>query len=347
MKAVAAVGGGRIEVVELPLPKLEPYEALVRVTACGFCATDVKIIDNGIGQLAVNYPVILGHEGVGEVVEVGPQARNLRVGDVFMNPHGRVPPATGYGKMWANMIEYAVVQDHAAMEALGVPRSARVGSGRKLPPDLAPADGACVLALTEALSGVRNFRVAPGQDVLVFGDGPIALALIHFARLAGARWIACVGHHDDRLARLGRLAKVDAAVNARTADAKAALGGRRFDLAIDAVGSVEVIRLASSLLKPGGTVGVYGVLKAKASTLSLIDLQNHTSLHMLNWPHGADGVHDELIEMFRDGRIRPSDYYSHLVPLAEAPRALELVRSREAFRVVLTMGGTPAAGTAA
>jgi L-iditol 2-dehydrogenase len=337
MKAVAAVRPGEVDVVDLPMPKIEAYECLVKVRACGFCATDVKIIDNGIGNLAVNYPCILGHEGVGEVVEVGPRVRNIRAGEVFMNPHGRVDPATGYHRMWANMVEYAVTQDHEIMRAMGLPRSAFVGSGRRIPSDLAPADGGMLLALSEALSGVRNFGVGAGTTVLIYGDGPIALALADFARLQGAAWIGCVGHHDARLERIGRLAGPDLLVNARRVAVADAVKDLRFDLVIDAVGSTAIIREGSGLLKPGGKVGVYGVLKARDATLSLIELQNHTSVHMLNWPHGAGDVLDELLERIRRGDVVPSRYYSHVLPADQARRALELIRSREAFRVILEM----------
>ena len=76
MKAVAAVAPGRVEIVEIPRPEVREYECLVKVRACGLCnGTDLKIIDNEVGTTPVEYPVILGHEGVGEVTARSPRAR--------------------------------------------------------------------------------------------------------------------------------------------------------------------------------------------------------------------------------------------------------------------------------
>jgi len=66
MKAVAATARGKVEVVEIPMPEIQDYECLVKVRACGFCnGTDMKIIDDEVSTTPVEFPVILGHEGVG------------------------------------------------------------------------------------------------------------------------------------------------------------------------------------------------------------------------------------------------------------------------------------------
>ncbi len=337
MKAVVAKGYGAIEVVDMPAPELAEYECLVRVRACGFCSTDIKIIEDHISNLKVDYPVVLGHEGVGEVIETGAKVRNIRKGDVFCNPHGRLPENVPYRKMWANMIEYAVVQDHQVMEELGVPRAKRVGHGYPVPQDIEPADAGMLLALTEAYSGVINFGIGSDTDLLIFGDGPIALALASFARLRGAKWIGCAGHHDDRLRRFGELVSANALINTKKEEVEACLGDRRLDVAVDAVGSSKIIRQAGKLLKPGGKVGVYGVLPAHDANFNLLDVGNNTSIHMLNWPHNAAATYDDLLEHIRAGRIDPKNYYSHVLPMDEAPRALDLIRGREAFRVILEM----------
>ena len=342
MKAVAVTRPGCVEVVDIPMPHIEDYECLVRVDACGLCSsTDLKIIGGRVADLVVPFPVILGHEGVGTVVEAGPKVRNIRPGDRFLNPHGRIEPGTPYTWMWAGMVEWAIVQDREVMDELGVDSSRRVGGAtRPIPPEIAAEDAAVLLTLKEACSAVRNFGFQAGSDALVYGDGPAGLELVTFLRRAGARWIGCVGHHDDRLCRMA--GRADLAVNARTRDVAEALGERRVDLVIDAVGSIKIIRQGSALLKPGGKVGVYGVLKREHSELSLLDLKNHTAVHVLNWPYQEHGVHDEIVDLVVSGVLQPADFYSHVLPLADAARAVEMIRSREAFKVVLRMEDSPA-----
>ena len=190
MKAVALPGPGHVELVDLPVPEIRPYECLVRVLACGFCnSTDLKTIDDHLGS-PVPFPVILGHEGVGEVVEVGPRVRNWKTGDRMTNPHGRLPADGGYNRYWAGMVEYAVVQDHEVMREMGLPESEFVGgAARRIPEAIDPADGGVILMLAEAYSALDNFGFRPGMDVLIYGDGPVGLAHTTFLRRRGAGWI--------------------------------------------------------------------------------------------------------------------------------------------------------------
>jgi L-iditol 2-dehydrogenase len=338
VKAVAVLNKGELAVVDVPLPRIAEYECLVRVRACAFCnGTDLKIIDDTFTEAGLNYPLILGHESVGEVVEVGSEVESVHIGDVFTNPIGRLEPPSPYKALVGEMKEYCVVQDRAAMERLGVDLQLYSGAmTRPVPASMSPEDASILLTLKEAYSALRNFGFAEGMDVLVFGDGPVGLALTRFLRMRHAGWVACVGHHDERLDRIRETGQLHLAINSMRADVSREFGDRRFDLVIDAVGSTAVIEQGSHLLKPGGKVGVYGVLKRHHMTMNLRALRNNTSVHMLNFPYQEHAVHDDILEMVREGTVNPGDYWSHALPADEIERAVQLVRSREAFKVVLT-----------
>ena len=83
MKSVAVVEPGNLAIVELPEPKIGPYDALVRVEAAIMCnATDSKVVDGHFPGLGMeHYPLLLGHENVGRVVEVGKKVTNFKVGE--------------------------------------------------------------------------------------------------------------------------------------------------------------------------------------------------------------------------------------------------------------------------
>jgi L-iditol 2-dehydrogenase len=337
MKAVAVLEQDKVAVVELPMPTVRPYECLVKMRASGFCnTTDLKIIHNELAFAKVEYPLILGHEGVGEVVETGPQVRNYKIGDVFLNPHCRIEPGTPYHSMWGNMMEYAIVQDRQVMDELQLDKSAYCGWGvpKPVPREISFEDYGVVLTLLEAYSAVKNFGVRPGHEVLIYGDGPIGLELAHLVRLAGAQWVGIVGHRAHRLERIGRLAQMDFVANAKTEDVEAKLGERKFDLVIDAVGSMAIIQAGAKRLKPGGKLGAYGTLKRKDANVSLVDLPNNISLHILNLPHIVPGQREELLQFILAGQIKPQDYYSHVLPLTDAVQAVQMIETREAFKVV-------------
>ncbi len=338
MKAVAALREGQVEVVDIPRPEYADYECLVRVKACGICnSTDLKIIDNELSDWEVSYPCILGHESVGEVVEVGDRVKYIQPGDVFTNPIGRHAVGSRYRAMFGAMKDYAIVQDHRAMDELGLDRGLYTGFWtRPVSAEIGLEDATLLLTFKETYSALSNFGFRSGMDALVHGDGPVGLALVTFLRMGGAGWVGCVGHHDDRLERASEIGGADLTVNSNTQEVDEALGDRKFDMVIDAVGKTRVVLDSSRRLKPGGKVCIYGVLKKKDSTISLLDLQNHTSIHMLNWPVGEHEVHDEVVRMVLDGQINPKDFYSHVMAVDEAPEAIRKIRAREAFKVVLT-----------
>ena len=335
MKAVAVVEPGEVETVEIPRPSIEKHECLVKIVSSGLCnSTDLKIIDGELSDMTVPFPVILGHEGVGEVVEVGSRVLNWQIGERMLNPIGRTAPGTPYQRMWANMVEYAVVQDRAVMRELGMDAPGIAHYERKLPGGLDGVDCGVLLTLMEILSGVRNFGIAEEANVLVYGDGPVGLGLCQFSKHEGAEWVACVGHHDDRLRRVGDLGHADMLINSREVEVAEAVGDRRFDLVIDAVGSVDIIIEGAKFLEPGGKVGAYGVMKKKYADVNLLDLPNHAVVHLLNFPHGQFEVQDEVARMILDGQVNPKDYYSHVMPYEQAAEAVEMIRKREAFKIV-------------
>ncbi len=336
MNAVAVTEPGKVEVVDIPTPTIvADYECLVRNLACGFCnSTDLKIIHGDLSDMTVEFPLILGHEGMGEVIEVGSKVKNLKVGDRILNPSGRLEPGTPFKSMWSNMKEYSIAQDLDVMRELGVDKAKQCfWSLHRVPADIDPIVGGLILTLNECCSGVRNFGVGPGTELLIYGDGPVGLGLATFARMLGASWVGVVGHHDDRLAHIAEFGGVDQTINSHETDVAEAVN-RKLDLVIDAVGSTAIILESARLLKSGGMVGIYGVLKKKYSSISLLDLPNHVRLHMLNFPYGAGEVHDEVVAMIRDDKLDPKPFYSHVLPLTEAEKAVELIENREAFKVI-------------
>ncbi len=338
MKAVAAPRKGEVEAVSIEVPQYREYECLVKVHACGLCnGTDLKIIDDKLSDWTVDFPTIIGHEGVGEVVEVGDEVKYIQPGDLFANPIGRLAPGCPYSRTWGGMKEYSIVQDHRRMEELGVPDAEFDGGyTRPLPQEIDPVDATVLLTLKEAWSGLRNLGFERGMEVLVYGDGPVGLSLTTFLRLGHAGTVICVGHHDDRLARLLEIGGADETINSTEHHVPEAVGKQRFDLVVDAVGSTEVIKQGSGLLRSGGKVGVYGVLKPYDAELSLLDLQNNTSVHVLNWPVGEHDLHEDIVALVQDGTIDPGNFYSHSIPAERVREAVRMVRERVAYRVAIT-----------
>ncbi len=114
MRSVAAIGGGQVELVrDVPMPEIGPYEALVKIRRCGFCnGTDFHIIRGEMAGPVGELPTLIGHENVGEIVQLGSKVRNLKVGDIWLNVPFRLMPGTRYTKTWGAMSDYARLTGH-------------------------------------------------------------------------------------------------------------------------------------------------------------------------------------------------------------------------------------------
>lgn len=342
MEAVAVVEPNNITVVkDVPIPVINGYEALVKVAYCGFCnGTDMQII-NGTMQFN-NYPLILGHEGAGEVIEIGKKVRYIEIGDRYIHNNLYPDAGNGYGKAHGGMAQYGIVVDHKAMleDGYTVSQLPFYKKQGKFPKDLSFKDGAMLLTLCECMSAVRNFGIKEGAEVLIFGAGPMGTAVAAYSKLAGASKVVMVDGIRDRLEYAKRVAQVDETINFNEVKVEEAVGGRLFDIAVDAVGLTSVILQASSFLKPFGRVGAMGVLKNYDCQLDMRQLKNNTMVQMLNFPYGEYDILNENAQLIRTGKIKTSDYYSHIMPINKINQVVEMVKNKEALKILIEIDGT-------
>jgi 2-desacetyl-2-hydroxyethyl bacteriochlorophyllide A dehydrogenase len=347
MRAVVVLGPGQVEVAEVPRPTPGPYQALAKMEACSFCSsTDVKIAYHQL-PFVNEYPCILGHESVGRVVELGADVRYLREGDRLLRPTAVYPGMRlgDYASGWGGLAEYGLVTDVRAMVEDMQIQAGEVGGWllmhQKVPADMDPADATMLITLKETLSALQDMGMRPGARVLVVGDGMVGLSFARWAKISGAVRVVVAGHHADRLARaleLGADATVDSA--GRTLGEALAAGpsttaGERFDFIIDAVGEGRIVEQTLSLLAPGGTLAVYGTSAHMQACLDVLHMP--VGARLLRASTDEPRVHEQVLEAVRLGLMRPRDFYTHVVPLARAPEGLELLRTRQALKVVVTM----------
>ena len=264
MKAVAVTAPGKIEIVDLPMPEYGDYECLVKVMTCGVCnGTDLKIVNDKTADFKVEFPAILGHEGAGIVIEKGKKVKNFEVGDHVLNPGYKMPPGLPYKAMFGGMVQYGTVMDIEQMVKDGETPTLKFGEvvipirpemypGRKLSKEISMEDAGVLLTLKENCSSLTNLGLKPGDDLLIYGDGPVGLGLVSFARIKKAGWIGLVGHREKRMDRIRKFSKPDLLINSHHDSVQEKVEGRRFDMIIDAVGKTSIIKEAAKMLKPGG-----------------------------------------------------------------------------------------------
>ena len=341
-KAVAVIEPGRVDVVDIPIPEFNDYECLVRVKAGGICnSTDLKIIKNQLPNKTINYPAILGHENAGEIIETGKRVRAYKIGDKVMNAAGRVGVGSPYHLAFGALAQYGIAHDVRAMLDDGVAPPFKIAPEdyfcRVFPQHMSYEDAVIVMTMKENYSAMINFGVAAGMDVLVYGDGPVGLGLASNLRALGVKFVACVGHWGDRLDRIKKIAKADIVINARNESVEGILEDKKFDLVIDAVGKIDILMQAAPMLKPGGKIGMYGVLEKSGANVNLLDLPNNINVHTYCYPYREQRTHGDVMALVASGKLDPKDYYSHILPIDDAAKAVDMIKSREAYKIILSM----------
>ena len=339
MKAVAVLEPGKAAVVnDVPEPVLGDYQSLVKIHTCGFCnGTDMQIINDTIGgpDKPAWFPTILGHEGCGEVVEIGPKVRHIHLGEKYIRPD----KASDYGKYsvtFGNMAEYAVAVDRKAMLEDGfspedLPSDNNCG---KLPDYVSFEDGAVALSMLECISAVHNFGIADAKKVLIYGAGPMGLGVAGYLKAKGAE-VTMVDRNPARLAYADYQIGL-CTINTGEIDIQSALGNERFDAVVDIVGLSSILMEGTNFLVQGGKLCGMGVLKVSDNGFDVHKMQNNTSFHFLNFPYRRLYYMDEMASLIEAGKLKLSDYYTDVMPAEDIQKCIEKIKTQQALKVVLT-----------
>ena len=337
MRSLVVNRDGSLEIKEIPIPKMNEKQALVKTVACGMCGTDVKLIHRtfkGFPESA--YPLMLGHEGVGEVVEVGADVKGLKVGDKvllpFVDPDQELYGDLGSG--WGALSEYAIVHDPLAYEEGKAPLCAY--GQTVLSDDLDPVDAVMFITFREVLSNICYFGIKPEDSIVVFGAGPVGLTFIKFLSLLGVKDIIAVDIFDEKL----KLAEANGAtktINSKTQDIDKEVrsifpDGVKFVL--DAVGLPQVVNQAMSLLADRGTVLCYGVPEKEEITIDFSKASYNWSVVYQQMPRKDEegAAHEQVLEWVRSGNLVIKDFISDYFKFDDSVKAYEKLLNREILK---------------
>lgn len=283
MKAVVVVSPGQVEVREVAQPQPTPFEALVRIEACGLCGTTDRHIVEGhqAHHPSDAYPAILGHESVGKVIEVGARVTKFKVGDRVTRPVA-LWPGNRRGELysaWGGFAEYGIVRD---AKAAGVADDYTTSRQHVVSPELSLEDAVLALSVSEVASWMEKLGDIKGRTIVIGGAGFAACVMCQCARARGARHIIVTGRSPKKFEwALRNGATVAVLLDENTEQAFKKITGDKADLFLDAAGHQSVFETGLRLLKPGGAVAIYGAPDGFAYRLPLGLVGGDFSVHYL------------------------------------------------------------------
>ena len=344
MKALRYYGARdvRYEAMDDPTPQSE-RDAIIKVEACSICGSDLHIY-HGHG-FSEDTGFCVGHEAVGEVVEVGRGVHRLKVGDKVM-----LPAAVGCGACRSCLSGNVANCEFSAGACYGL--SARLQGSQAEAVRVPAADMNAVpvpegvtmeqaLMMTDALAtawfGARNADIKPGSSVAVIGLGPIGLMAVDSAFVMGAHVVYGIDPIPERRA----MAEASGAIALHPDEAleriKQDTHGNKVDCVVEVVGSDATVDFALRLVRRRGTVSVIGVQQSRRFAFPL----ERAFAAGLTFRIGTCSVPEELPALFplvQSGRLSPEKYVSHRMALSQGAEAYRLFEAREAgaLKMVLT-----------
>jgi threonine dehydrogenase-like Zn-dependent dehydrogenase len=339
MKALVVPEPGVARVQDVPEPRINAYQALVKIKAASICnSTDTQILTGRFpmdwldGQ---QYPGILGHEGVGEVLEVGEKVTAFHRGDHVFRPRAEVE---GLGCFFGSFAEYGVVTDYQALLRDHPDTNVHFNwpMQQVIPPDVDPYQAPVLINLKEAYSALRNIGVRWESTVLVMGTGGVGLGFTQMAKLHGVREVIAVGRRDERL-ETARAFGADYTINTTRESLRDRVleitGGKGVDFIIEATGVASLYIDLCRLLATDGKMGIYGINNLQEFPLSMRYMPSSFWVGCLAPDEPA--AHKSMMDFVRLGMVRPEQWASHTVTLDEAPEAFGHVKDSDVIKIVL------------
>ena len=315
----------------MPMPKYGDYDALVKIESCGVCnGTDTKIIHGDFKGIDT-YPVVLGHEGVGRVVEKGCKVTNFEIGDLVLMPYWSDVPE-GYTSGWGTYSEYNIVTDALAQEKDGIIPAEFSYGQRKLPADFDPVDSAMIITFREVLSTMKRFGFEANKSLVVLGMGPVGLSFVQFAKLTGMGPIIAIDIADEKL-ELAKKRGADYVINSKTTDIVETVRNicpDGVDFSLDAVGVSSFINTSLELIKPDAKICVYGI---SANMTQLVDWSKcpyNWTLHFHQFPSkkAESDAHDQVVTWIKMELLNPKDYISHVYDFDDIDKAFDNIKNK-------------------
>jgi S-(hydroxymethyl)glutathione dehydrogenase/alcohol dehydrogenase len=362
--AVAFEAGKPLEIVEVDLEGPKAGEVLVEIKATGICHTDefTRSGDDPEGA----FPAILGHEGAGVVLEVGPGVTSLEVGDhviplytpecreceYCLNPKtnlcqkirttqgaGLMPDGTSrFSYKGEKILHYMGCSTFANHTVLPEIALAKVNKN-------APFDKICYIGcgVTTGIGAVINTaKVEPGSNVVVFGLGGIGLNVIQGARFAGANMIVGVDLNAGK-EEWGRKFGMTHFVNPKDVDGDLVahlveLTGGGADYSFECVGNVNLMRMALECAHKGwGESIIIGVAGA-GQEISTRPFQLVTGRSWRGTAFGgARGRTDvpKIVDWYMDGKIDIDPMITHTLALEDINKGFDLMHAGDSIRAVV------------
>ncbi len=342
MKGFLVTGPHCCGLADMPVPSIGNEEVLLRVGGCGICGSDVDIIEGTRPREVTAYPVVLGHEFSGLVVEVGAAARTVKPGDkVAVDTLVGCKTCRNCQRGWTShcltafdqlgctkpggMAEYAAVPERLVY---------------KMPDHMDPVEIALAEPASCAAHGVSKAQIRPGDSVVIVGAGPIGALALQTSRLFSPATLILI-EIDARKLELGRQLGATHVIDATKQDVTQAVmditRGLGANAIIECTGRLQPIQQASSYVGTKGRIVVIGVPPETKFEINFLRLLSQDAVFRPSNGYTTD-IWLWVLDLLANGFYDANTILTHRLHLHEVERAFDILRERSecAIKVIIS-----------
>lgn len=331
MRAITFPAAQSIELRNIPEPKCAPDEVVVKIRCAGLCGTDVHIHRN---EYLSRFPLVPGHEFVGDVVEVGRAVTWLKTGDrVAVDPNIDCGHCDFCRRLQNNQCKnwqgIGITRQGGFAEFVAAP--ARLAY--KVPDSIDDAGAAFIEPLSCVVHALDRLKLDAGDDVLLFGTGPIGLLLMQMLKHRGASRVVVVekrAHRLDLARKLGATHTVPA--DDSTAQTLRDLAPDGFPVVADATGVPAVIEKAFDYLRPYGRFLQFGVAP-RGKTVSIEPFKVFKNDWTILGSFALCYTFEPAIALLSSGVIDIGPLVSHTLPLERFEEGFNAFAAGQSLKV--------------
>ena len=342
MKAMVLHGPKDIRSEEVDRPVCGDNDVLLQIKAIGLCGSDIRTIT--YGHYKVKYPQIIGHEITGQVVETGKNVKKFKKGDrLYVSPvvpcHECKACRLGYEELCENLtvIGTEVQGDYAEYMLLGE-KVLKNGVVLRIPESLEYEQAVITEPLSSVYACQENCSITLEDTVAIIGMGPIGCLHTALAKIRGAKAVIAIEQSEERLNKSKEFG-ADYLINSSKEDPVAKVreitGGWGAEKVISACPSTDAQNQAISMACKKGTVIFFGgVPKGKLTNIDT-NIIHYNTLTLIGHYGYSNLQARKAFSLITSGRLDAKKFVTHVLPLKEIEKAVELTRSGEAIKVVL------------
>ncbi|MEV6719306.1 alcohol dehydrogenase catalytic domain-containing protein [Streptomyces xanthochromogenes] len=316
--ALVVLGPGKVALQERSATAPSDGEVLIAPHFVGLCGTDLEIVKGELDPAYVRYPVVLGHEWSGRVLAVGARVPDLAPGDGVVvegiRPCRLCPPCrSGRTNLCEDVEQLGFTLQGAASPAITTPWHLV----HRIAPEVPLTAAALIEPGAVVLRGLGEIAIDPGANVLVVGDGTIALLAAHLVRLWSPGAVTMAGLRPAQ-AGLAKAMGVDHFTLDRPATGP-------YDVVIEAAGSTTAVADALRSAGRGGQVLLFGIAgHGRTAALPVDDVVNN-DLRIRGSFSYTSAAWAQAVRLLNTGIYQPLPAITHRVRIEEYTRALRLL----------------------